>query len=115
MADCPPELERKLEVLRASYAANLGGTMRELQSVAQGLGDNAPAEDAHGALQAIRARAHKLAGSALTFGFSRVGEIAQTLEEHCSAMLQSSGPLPDASQTVADLLANLGEAVEKGD
>lgn len=115
VADYPPELERKLEALRASYAANLGGTMRELESAAKGLRDGAPAEDADGALQAIHARAHKLAGSALTFGFPRVGEIARTLEEHCFAMLQEAGPPPGAGQTITGLLATLGKAIEKGD
>jgi HPt (histidine-containing phosphotransfer) domain-containing protein len=115
VADYPPELKRKLEALRASFASNLAGAMRELESAAQDLGDGAPDEDVHGALQAIHARAHKLAGSAATFGFPRVGEIAQDLEEHCFAMLMEAGPPPGTRQTIADLLATLGEAVEKGD
>ena len=115
MADYPPEIERKLEALRASFADDLGGTMRELESVAQGLGDGASAEDARGALETIHARAHKLAGSAATFGFPRVGEIAQDLEERCFAMLQEAGPPPTARQTINGLLVILGAAIEKGD
>lgn len=115
MADFPPELERKMQTLRAAYAADLGGAMRELESAARGLRDGAPSEDADGALHAIHARAHKLAGSAPTFDFPRIGEIARALEEYCFAMLQEAGPAPGASQTVAGLLAKLGEAIEKGD
>ncbi len=115
MADYPPELKRKLEALRASFAANLGGTMRKLESAAQGLGDGASAEDARGALQTIHERAHKLAGSAATFGFPRVGEIAHELEERCFAMLQEAGPPPTACQTITGLLVTLGEVIENGD
>lgn len=115
MADYPPEIKRKLEALRASFASNLAGAMHELESAAEDMRDGAPAEDVHGALQTIHARAHKLAGSAATFGFPRVGEIAQDLEEHCFAMLKEAGPPPGTRQTVTDLLATLGEAIEKGE
>ena len=84
MADDPSELERKLEALRAAYADNLGTKMRELQSAVQNLQDGTSAEDAHGALQAIHAHAHKLTGSALTFGFSRS---ARSRENWKSAVL----------------------------
>ena len=115
MTDYPLEFKRKLEALRASFADSLDGTVHELESTAQGLQDGTSAEDVRGALQSIHARAHKLAGAAATFGFPRVGEIAQNLEERCFIMIQEASPPPGARQTINGLLATLGEAIEKRD
>lgn len=91
MTDAPDPLA----ALRAVYAKKLPDKMRELTVATQSLdgGDGGTASD-------LRDLAHKLAGSAPTFGFPELGDAARQIERLCDSV-SNAGSMTD--DDVADL------------
>lgn len=80
------EIALKLQALRADYAARLPAEIRVLRSLVELLNDPATRIDA---LNQLRQRLHKLAGSAGSFGFPELGKQAKKLELQTQVWLDS--------------------------
>ncbi len=108
MANDPTQLQNKLAALRASYGAKLSGYLDELEAVAAPvIGGGAP-NQVRQALDGVHARAHKLAGSAETFGFAAVSEMARQLEAFSGTILEEDGiPSSEQCEQLQDLLSAL--------
>lgn len=100
-----PELERMLLELRASYAASLpsklGGIEAAMRDVLREPGNRQ-------CLARLHAQLHSLTGSAGTFGFAGLGELARELEQRCDAWLEGAGCNQD---DLARLQASLARMV----
>ncbi len=92
------EFDSRLDALRARFAERCGGHAAELDEWVARAG-TAP-DDSR---EAIRAVAHRLAGTAGTFGFAEIGEIAGRLEHLC----EDSSRLEAVAAACAELQAAL--------
>lgn len=80
------EIALKLQALRADYAARLPAEIQVLRSLVEQLKDPAKRIEA---LNQLRQRLHKLAGSAGSFGFPELGKQAKKLELQTQVWLDS--------------------------
>jgi HPt (histidine-containing phosphotransfer) domain-containing protein len=85
MTGARDELEKLLAAARADFASRLDDKVRELHDLAS-----------RGAWAEARRAAHKLRGSAATYGFPKVGAAAATMEE---ILIDASTPPTDEAQT----------------
>lgn len=108
MAQDKAALKERLEQLRTAFAEKLSARLTEIDEAATVfLGAEAEAEG-RARLEVLRGLAHKLAGSAGTFGYSQVGDSARALEQLCLPLLD--GPAvadPGWRQKATALLAKL--------
>jgi len=102
MADTSPSLQASLAAIREAYAASLPDKLAELATLYQALSAGGDLQS----LQQLRAAAHKLAGSAGTFGYDELGNIARRLE-HALRDWVAVGHWPDQKE-----LAVLGSLLE---
>ncbi len=112
-----PELQQQIKALRDEYEAKLPGRLRELDAAFKRLPPDGDAGDSRPELQNLMALAHKLSGSAGTFGFMALGDAAEKLENACQAHLDQSSLDQsglDQSGELAGLLAAVLDAAEKG-
>ncbi len=120
-----PELQQRIKALRDEYEAKLPGRLRELDAAFKRLPPDGGAGDSRPELQNLMALAHKLSGSAGTFGFMALGIAAEKLENACQAYLDQpgldqssldhSGGLAAAGHgELAQLLAAVLDAAEQG-
>ena len=107
------ELRSQLEAQWAAYAATLAGKLDELELAARPLREDAPADQARQALEAVCGMSHRLAGSGATFGFVALGRVARDLEALCDAILEIDVP-PSSEQRgdIGGLLKDLRRAAE---
>ena len=80
----------QLAVLRLQFAAQLTGTLDELNRLMAGRGPDVPRE----LLTQIHFRLHKLAGAGGTFGFPELSAQARMLEEMSKRWLDADQPAP---------------------
>ena len=85
------ELQQQIKALGAEYAAKLPDCLRELDAVFNQLPPEDGAGESRPALENLMALAHKLSGSAGTFGFMALGVAAEKLENACQAYLDQPG------------------------
>ena len=103
----PDAFQEKLAKLKASFAEGLPARLAEI-AAAQGA-----FVDSHGAGQAaslktLVTQAHKLAGSAGSFGFPELGNASRELDIHGSELLKSGVPLDSgAVQRIAELVSRI--------
>ncbi|MBA1272943.1 diguanylate cyclase [Stutzerimonas azotifigens] len=102
MTDAGLELQRQLQALTDRFAERLSLELPELARLAGFVHSREP--EALGYLGEIRERLHRLAGSAGTFGFSRVGDEARLLEQRVDAWLE-------AGQSTESSLDQLGRDI----
>ena len=93
------DIERQLDDLRRAFAAKLGSQIEELTAAARPLDEEAAPEGVRGALESLHGLAHKLAGSAGTFGYSQLSDAAKRLEVLCLSILDGDR-VPVAAQRV---------------
>jgi len=109
-----PELQNQIKALRDEYEAKLPGRLDELDAAFKDLPPDTPPGDSRQALETLMGLAHKLAGSAGTFGFMAVGDAAEQLENACQSHLEESEGLPPGEHgTIAGLVAAVRGAAEK--
>jgi HPt (histidine-containing phosphotransfer) domain-containing protein len=84
-------VDEMLAAARAEYAGRLVARVRDLDALAE-----------KGAWSELRVLAHKLRGSAATYGFAALGALAASIEE----VLIASGCAPDVAA-----VARIGEAL----
>ncbi len=113
MTDADQELQDKIKALRDEYEAKLPGRLEELDACFKRLPPDG-GEVSRPALENLMALAHKLSGSAGTFGFIALGVAAEKLETACQACLDRSGGLAAGGHgELTQLLAALRGAAEK--
>ena len=85
----------------------------ELELAARPSREDAPADQARQALEAVCGMSHRLAGSGATFGFVALGRVACGLEAICDAILEIDVP-PSSEQggDIDGLLKDLRRAAE---
>ncbi len=114
MSSNDEELERKIDVLRKSFAAGLVGRLNELDAALATIANNIPLTNQVGAIRAILELSHKIAGSAGTFGFSRMSVIASTIEQLCDDILKNRhGADGEAHRALGDRIAALHAEMPK--
>ena len=84
--------------------------LRELDACFKRLPTDGGAGESRQELEKLMALAHKLSGSAGTFGFMALGEAAEKLENACQACLDQSAGHGELAQLLAAVLG----AAEKG-
>ncbi len=115
MADANQEFQDKIKALRDEYEAKLPGRLRELDACFKQLPPDDGAGESRQELENLMVLAHKLSGSAGTFGFTALGVAAEKLENACQAYLDESGGLPSGGHgELAGLLAAVLGVAEKG-
>lgn len=115
MADTESSVQEQLALLKASFGSNLTERFGEIRDAAAPLTQpTANADETARAIDTLQALAHKLTGSAGTFGFAKVSQVARTLET-------KSGELKDASiseedrATLLKRVAELEAAISESD
>ena len=100
----PEALKEGLAKLKAGFAAALPARLAEIAAAQAALaGSDGSGQVA--ALKALVGHAHKLAGSAATFGFPEVGNASRALDVYGAGLLKSGAPLDSGA------LHRLGELV----
>ena len=84
------ELEKKIASLRASFVERLVGTTEEVNDVLNTIMAATNDGDRQVALQSLNLTAHKLAGTAGTFGFSELGVAARRIEANCTSIIDGN-------------------------
>jgi len=101
-----PSVDAGLKALFDDYAAQLPAKIKETDElwarVASGEGGEA--------VQSLHRALHSLAGSAETFGYSRLGRSAKALELAIAALLDGDTPLRGGIEPLAPLLDDLKHA-----
>jgi HPt (histidine-containing phosphotransfer) domain-containing protein len=87
MADEHKSVEDKYALLQAKYRARLSERIRDLRSLTE-RGEFTTATPA--LLEEIRMESHQLAGSAGTFGFAGIGDIAAEIERETNMLASLS-------------------------
>ncbi|MEX0644185.1 MAG: response regulator [Parvularculaceae bacterium] len=108
MSNAQQDTSAKLEKLRRDYAVWLSTTAEELKAAHEELRSGAIAGER---LDAIRRTAHRLAGSAGTFGHHTLGRFARKLEQAAKASAENLDPTSLASclAMTIDLIGDAGE------
>jgi len=104
MPDPDDALERALRALREEYLAAAPGRVAELWAALARVQNGEPA-----AISALGALAHRLAGSAGSYGFQAVSQAARELDQRCRTAVATE-PATDLRalvQAIADAFANV--------
>ncbi len=114
MAERRTTLAEKIAALRAAYAQELDGRLREIEAAAAPLAEPGSPEASRRAVAAIHYMAHKLAGSGATFGFAALTHAAQAVEEVCAEVIED-GEVPRAERChdIIGLVVGLRSAVPR--
>jgi len=115
-AETPVPLEDRLRAVRARF-------QKSLAAAAQTLSDNVSRLEEGGAdqlsaIEALNDTAHTLAGSAGTFKFHKISDVADRVEQQASVLLKtevssrSKSELLELSNTAGELAALCGEAAD---
>ncbi len=82
----------KLKALGAAYGAALPGKLQELETAARALSGGGAFEELSGPLNEVRMLAHKIAGTAGTFGFQAITDQAREVEKSLLAAIKAEAP-----------------------
>lgn len=110
-----PSAASELEALSASYGAALPRRLDDLEAAARPIAQGGARDQIRQSLDDTRELAHKLAGTAATFGYQAITESARALE-NLSEILIGARRQPKAEETarLQDLLQELREAASMG-
>ena len=107
------DIQSKLTAMTAAFLSKLTDKVREMEEAAAPLWDAADGDANADALHAVQALAHKLAGSAGTYGFANLGHTARNLELTCQALGENSDALPAQElNQIGELIALMREQSE---
>ena len=108
------EFQQQVKALRDEYEAKLPERLQELDAGFKQLPPDGGAGESRQELENLMVLAHKLSGSAGTFGFMALGVAAEKLENACQAYLDQSGGLAAGGHgELAGLLAAVLDVAEK--
>ncbi len=105
MADDAEELERKINVIRGSFAGKLAGRLLDIKQAAKDLRQAETPAAAETARKTLNLIAHSLAGSAATFGFPEISQVAAKIEA-------ATEPEQISSDDLAGLIKNLEDSIQ---
>ncbi len=107
------DFEAQLAALRAKFAGNLTARIDEMAAAADAI---AASREVSGrrALERVLHLAHKLAGSAATFGFKTVSDEAYVLEQLCAARLEANEPAEADAAAISGAISAIREAAGRG-
>lgn len=88
MVNRAAEMQEKMQVLRAAYAAQLPGKIRQIEEACAGYQSRLDEETLH----ALHLMVHSLTGSGATFGFSELSQVARVLEEDLKKIISRKTP-----------------------
>lgn len=80
------ELQKKLEILRQTFAKNIPAKLEEIEGIAHRLQEKYTRED----LVLLHRKAHSLKGTAATFQYQALSEAAEKLEILAESMLEQN-------------------------
>ncbi len=92
----PDSVKEKIEALRKVFAAQVDDRLSELESHESAVRVDAPTPLFRDAVEASCELAHKLIGTAGTFGFAELSERARRLEHLCLSALETDERPPDS-------------------
>ncbi len=105
MGDIERKFEEKLADLKLQYAKRLEEKLQEFERLSVSM-TSGSVDDDGSILTEIQQNAHKLAGSAATFGFPELGDAAADLEEFCVHLTAGGGPVgQDQRDQVAERIS----------
>ncbi|HJO75366.1 MAG TPA: Hpt domain-containing protein [Rhodospirillales bacterium] len=112
MTDPNQQLQDQIKALRDEYESLLPERLDELDSAFADIPDDIRDAAARQALETLYALAHKLTGSAGTFGFMTISQAAERLEAHCQSLLENAadGTAAGGRETIAGLVAAVRDA-----
>jgi HPt (histidine-containing phosphotransfer) domain-containing protein len=87
------EMDQVIAELRAQFRARLKLDAEAIRDALRGLADDRSVETRHKALKLLLAAAHRLSGSAASFGFPAIGQAAASIEETLRAAMDAGGEL----------------------
>ncbi|GIV98141.1 MAG: hypothetical protein KatS3mg057_2798 [Herpetosiphonaceae bacterium] len=103
-------LQEQLNVLRRSYALQIQERVQQLEMLSRDIKTGVAGDHV---LHEIHMQAHRLAGSAASFGFQEPGRVARRLELYVRPLLEAGLVDEDQHQEIESCLHALREAVEK--
>jgi DNA-binding response OmpR family regulator len=89
----PLSTAEKMRALGEAYAASLPAKLHQLETLAQPLSGGGPFEELDQSLEAVRILAHKIAGTAGTFGYQSVTDHARAIEKSLKIVIEAEQPL----------------------
>ena len=106
MTDKATELAEKLAVLKETYISQLGERIENLESAYQDINSGNDFATTKGGLEQLAFHAHKLAGTAGTFGFADLGEIGAEIEQKCDTFItDQSSPSDEDKGKLEEMVA----------
>ncbi|MBT3306191.1 MAG: Hpt domain-containing protein [Alphaproteobacteria bacterium] len=112
MTNADEELQAKIKALQNTYKANLATRLDEIDAALENL---RAAGGINGEkLNTLLALAHKLTGSAGTFGLAAISDIAGDLEALCSSHIDGGTDASEELERMTTLAADLRKAAETG-
>jgi HPt (histidine-containing phosphotransfer) domain-containing protein len=112
MTGADEEFQAKLKALHDAYKDKLDARLDEIDTAIDNL-RNAGGGNT-GELNALLALAHKLTGSAGTFGLTGVSEVAGKLEALCESLVSEGTNASAEMDRIAGLAADIRKAAGKG-
>ncbi len=101
------DFEHKMVALTAAFLGKLSDKVRELEFAAAPIGEPADGVAVGKSLRAVQDLAHRLAGSAGTYGFSNIGHTARNLELLCQSLLEAPDSMASGDLAQVDELLSL--------
>jgi HPt (histidine-containing phosphotransfer) domain-containing protein len=111
MTGADEDLQTKLKTLQDAYRDKLDARLDEVDTALNSLraSDGSTAED----LDTLLALAHKLTGSAGTFGLPAVSDAAEKLETLCASLVDEGKDASAEMEQITRLVNDLRKAAEK--
>jgi DNA-binding response OmpR family regulator/HPt (histidine-containing phosphotransfer) domain-containing protein len=110
----PHSTAEKMRALGEAYAASLPGKLHELETLARPLSSGGPFEELAQSLEAVRILAHKIAGTAGTFGYQSITDHARAIEKSLKLVIEAEQPFTAEQAAAIELqieaLKKLGAA-----
>ena len=104
------DIQDKLALLKKSYLDQLPAKSLEIEQAAV-IADSLDEGAIKASIESMKGMAHKLVGSGATFGFPGISEAARSIENTCSALLDSED-WPDNPDFAKAMIDGLKKAVE---
>jgi HPt (histidine-containing phosphotransfer) domain-containing protein len=99
------EIQRKIEALKRAFVATLEKRLTDLEAGMAQLRTSAPLAEQKDGVRGVLEQAHKIAGSAGTFGYRKMSVIASETELLCDSILK--GTHGADAPALADLTAKI--------
>lgn len=108
MVDAPAATAAEgMAALRAAYLSGLPAKLEKIGTAVSVLEPDTPIDEARAALGKLHGLAHKLVGSAGTYGFSNLSRIARYLELSCLDLVETGSEVSVQKRKEIDLLITL--------